>query len=119
MNTCILLFDDDMSYGKILQRQGRKLGLKVVHCSNMDDFCLKALEGNYDVALIDYNLGAFKGDDVARVIEQKPTYLISGDATLAGRQATWPNGIRGFFAKSNDTSRLLTDTIAAATALNS
>jgi len=54
-------------------RQVNAATYSIKDASKMDDFCLKELEGNYDVALIDYDLGTFKGDDVARVIEQKPS----------------------------------------------
>ena len=88
------------------------MGVDVVHCATMEDFCLKALEGNFDVALIDYNLGHWKGDDVARVIDAKPTFLISGAELLSQHSGRWPNGIRGFLSKKTAPQQLLAQSIA-------
>lgn len=100
MKKRILLFDDDESYGMILKRQGRRMNLEVVFCANIDDFCIKALEGEFDVVLIDYNLSeSYKGDTVAQAIEGKPIFIISNDSRLSLHAGEWPTGIKGFIDK--------------------
>ena len=56
------------------------MNIETIVCRTMEEFCLKALEGSYDVALIDFHLDYFKGDDVARIVEDRPIVLRSPDA---------------------------------------
>lgn len=96
----ILVFDDDATFGMTIRRQASTMNIETIVCRTMEEFCLKALEGSYDVALIDFHLDSFKGDDVARVVEDRPIVLMSMDKSIA-KNSKWPKGVVGFVSKSN------------------
>lgn len=82
-----LLLDDDRDYVRTLERAALRLNLRLIGCSNVDDFILESLKGNYAAAIIDYNLDAvqFKGDELARLVEFSPVFIISADPTAVQR----------------------------------
>ncbi|MCX6123300.1 MAG: response regulator [Proteobacteria bacterium] len=96
----ILIFDDDATFGMTMRRQALAMNVETIVCRTMEEFCLKALEGSYDIALIDFHLDYFKGDDVARVVENRPVVLMSSDKSIA-KKSDWPKGIVGFVSKTN------------------
>jgi len=114
--TRILLFDDDAMYCKVMEKTGEKLKIEVITCTDIDEFCLVAMGEDFDVALIDYNLEAFKGSNVAKVVEAKPTYLISNNSKIANDQSQWGPDVHGFFAKESGPESILTAASASAVA---
>ena len=96
MRKTVLVFDDDAIYGKVIQRQASSMNIKAVICTTLDDFCVKALEGQYDIALIDYHLEDYMGDDVARVVENRPVILMSMDPYVSRVDYRASNGIVAF-----------------------
>lgn len=96
----ILMFDDDPVYAMTIRRQADVMNVEATVCRTMEDFCLKALEGNFDAVLIDYHLEHFKGDVVARVIENRPVVLMSNDEGVLRRKEHWPKEVVGFASKN-------------------
>lgn len=107
----VLVFDDDAIYGKVIQRQASAMNVKAVICSTLDDFCVKALEGQYDVALIDFHLDDYKGDDVARVIENRPVILMSMDPYASRVDYRMSNGIVAFVSKQRSAREVIAEAI--------
>ena len=64
----------------------------------MSEFTLKALDSDFDVAIVDYMLDAYRGPQVAKALEGQPTLLVSQHKNLAS-QADWPEWIKGFLSK--------------------
>ncbi len=95
----VLIFDDDPTYCKLMIQRGRKIDIDVIACQDMNSYCLTALKNDFDIALIDYNLEYFKGPDVAKVVEEKPVFLISGNPHIATQEKLWGDDIVGFFSK--------------------
>jgi DNA-binding response OmpR family regulator len=102
----ILVFDDDATFGRKIGRQAAAMHIEAIVCNTMDEFCLHALDDTYDIALIDYHLETLKGDNVARVIEEKPVVLMSMDSSI-DQKKVWPNGIVGFVSKRQSARQVL------------
>ena len=104
----VILLDDDPSYVALVKYMGDKLNLKVHGCDRVDVFVGEVLDGNYDVALIDYNLSGtlFTGTQIARLIPSKPSFIVSADKT-AKFHCQDSSIIRGFFAKDGSPKEML------------
>jgi len=96
----LLVYDDDDLYCRILERIGKKIGIKVVACSELEQFCAQANENQFDVVLIDYYLGHFIGPDLIKTIENKPAYLMSSSQEFIDKPQWWGQGVSGFLWKS-------------------
>jgi DNA-binding response OmpR family regulator len=107
----VLVFDDDAIYGKIIQRQASSMNVKAEICTTLDDFCVKALEGQYDVALIDFHLDDYKGDDVARVVENRPVILMSMDIKASRVDYGTSNGIVAFVSKQKSAREVICEAL--------
>jgi len=110
--TNLLVFDDDPIFGSILKRHAHSLDVNMTVCSNMDDFALKALEGGFDVAIVDYMLDDYRGPDVARVLEGQPALIISRFADLNGRNSVWPDCVKGFVCKDRGAQEIILQALA-------
>ena len=104
----ILMYDDDPTYAMTIKRQADAMNVEATVCRTMEEFCLKALEGNFDAALIDFHLEHFKGDVVARVIENRPVVLMSSDEEVVLRRSHWPKEVVGFASKHLTAHEVLT-----------
>ena len=77
----ILLIDDDLSYCRILKRVADIGAIPLTYCTSMDEFA-DLQSWNFDVVIIDYDLGAITGFELTRYLESKtqkvtPVILIS------------------------------------------
>ena len=102
----VLLLDDDSTFCKVFAREAKRSNVKADTCETVDQFCLKALNNDYDIVMIDYNLGQLKGNMVAKVIETKSVILISHDSEV-NNSADWPYSVTGFIGKSQPISQLM------------
>ncbi len=97
----ILLVDDDEMYGKILARAASQAGIDLVYCRSLEEFG-KLKDFDFDVALIDYDLGAVTGCELTVYLEhytksEVPVVLISQSELKRDRQ--WPSSIQEFILK--------------------
>lgn len=98
----ILLVDDDPMYGKILQRLAANHKVSITFCSSLEELGqLDTLD--FDVGIIDYNLGAVTGVELTTYLEHTlptdlPIILISQTRQLVSRR--WPDSIRDFVHKA-------------------
>jgi DNA-binding response OmpR family regulator len=78
----VLLVDDDLTYCKIMKRAADISSTPLTYCISVDEFG-DLQTWNFDVAIIDYDLGAITGFELTRYLESKtqritPVILISG-----------------------------------------
>ena len=97
----ILLVDDDPVFAKIIKRAAEFRGVSLAHCSTLDEFA-KLQQSEYDVLIMDYDLGAVTGLELASYYEkfsaaETPVILVSKTARLDTRK--WPDSIREFVHK--------------------
>lgn len=98
----ILLVDDDPTYARIFQRIAANHKVPITVCTSLDD--IGALGNlNFDVAIIDYDLGAVTGVELTTYLERNfptnlPVILISQTRQLISRR--WPDSIKDFVHKA-------------------
>ena len=95
----VLLFDDDPTFLKILERQAQSMNVETIVCKTLDDFCLEVEYGSFDVALVDFHLEHLQGDVLARAIKHRPVVLMSMDRTIIRNRASWPKDVVAFVSK--------------------
>ncbi len=99
----ILLVDDDPIFGKIVSRSAHQLGASVTYCENITDFGkLSDSWNDFDVAVIDCNLGFTNGYELVDYMEHYtkksiPVVLVS--QTKQDKKKRWPTTIREFIHK--------------------
>lgn len=86
----ILIIDNDIALREMLELGLAIHGANVHGCSHHD-----TIEGTYDIALVDLNLGDARGDDVIANLRQRNitqnAIMISGEAAQAMSEAGTPN----------------------------
>jgi len=97
----ILVVDDDPSFGKIMRRAAAYKGADVVVCKSLEDFGSLS-NFDFDVVLMDYDLGAVTGVELTKYLERLtkdeiPVVLVSQSNQKNAHQ--WPDSIREFVHK--------------------
>lgn len=97
----VLLIDDDPNFGKIMTRAAAVSGIKLQFCKSLDEFA-KLQSREYDVIVLDYDLGAVTGCELARYLESMdpreiPVVLVSQTKMRGSNK--WPGSIREFVHK--------------------
>jgi CheY-like chemotaxis protein len=96
----ILLIDDDVSFTKIISKAAGRKHLSVVECTSIRQVG-KLPFWNFDIALIDYDLGDITGvqlTDIVSHLREIPVLLLSQYRQITMRG--WPDCIKGFLHKS-------------------
>jgi len=97
----VLLIDDDPTFGRLMLKAAKTKDVEMTYCKSLADFrLLKDL--NYDVMIIDYDLGEVNGSELTTYIEQYskeeiPTILVS--QTNQVDSSSWAATIREFVHK--------------------
>lgn len=107
-----ILIDDDPSYRAILLRCAVTEGMKIDAYESLMDLGSIGLLGRYDAAIVDYDLGAVNGVEIAEYLTALfgdiPMILVSErDRSAEGK--TWPLSIKKFIKKSQGYSYALTE----------
>jgi len=97
----ILVVDDDPTFGRIMQQAASKKGSALSYCKSIDELS-KLQSWDYDVIVMDYDLGSITGFELTTYLEkftsvEAPVILVS-QAKLRGSQK-WPQTIREFVHK--------------------
>jgi DNA-binding NtrC family response regulator len=108
----VLIFDDDTSYMRLLKRHAETMNIEAITCQSIDEYCLSAIDGKFDVALIDFHLENFKGPMVAAAIEKKPIIMMSGDKSLSKNRKNWPQQIVDFIQKDAGPRQVLVQALS-------
>jgi len=99
----IVLIDDDPTYRSILLRFAAMEGIDMDVYESLMDLGSDALLGRYDAAIVDYDLGALNGVEIAEYLSELfgniPMVLISEKNRSPGSKG-WPNNIKKFINKS-------------------
>jgi CheY-like chemotaxis protein len=97
----VLLIDDDPTFGKMMMRAARAKNVPITYCKNLVEF-RKIKSFDFDVFIVDFDLGEVNGSELTRYMEQFskeeiPTILIS--QTNQTDSNSWASTIREFVHK--------------------
>ncbi len=106
----MVLIDDDPSYTSILARCAAIEGIELDTFNSLSELGFVSLLRNYDVAIIDYDLGSLNGVEIAEymssLLNNMPMVLISASDRSA-EIAHCPCSVRAFLNKSAGFSKIL------------
>lgn len=111
----ILLVDDDPTFGLIMKQAAAKKSVEITFCKSLDEFsALKSWD--FDVVIMDYDLGDVTGFELTSYMEQftteeVPVILVS--QTKQRNSKHWPNAIREFVHKDLGAFAILDATFEA------
>jgi CheY-like chemotaxis protein len=110
MEPRIILIDDDPVYGAVISRWAAREGVALDVFHSLDDLGFVGLLAQYDVAIVDYDLGAINGRDVAdymmTLFGNKPMIMISG-MDRSTELANCPACVKAFMNKSVGYEKIL------------
>ena len=106
----IVLIDDDPTYATILTRCAEMEGIQMDTYHSLSELGFVSLLSNYDLAIVDYDLGDFNGVEIAEymssLLQNMPMVLIS--ATDRSREiASCPRCVKAFLKKSAGYTQIL------------
>lgn len=105
MHKRYVLIDDDASYRTILVRCAGMEGMDIDVYESLMDLGSVAMLGRYDAAIIDYDLGALNGVEIAENISALfgdiPVILVSEKDRAPDGNKNWPKSIKKFIKKSH------------------
>ena len=106
----IVLIDDDPVYGAVIRRWAELEKVNLDVYSSLDDLGFVGLLSQYDVVIVDYDLGELNGKDVAdymsTLFKNKPMVMIS----LVDRSMEMmhcPSCVKAFMKKSAGYEKIL------------
>lgn len=105
----ILLVDDDPGFGKIMQRTAVARGTPLTFCESLDEMS-KLTNWNFDIAIIDYDLGLLTGCELTSYLEsfaakELPVILVSQTERLSKDE--WPPSIYSFVHKMKGANSII------------
>ncbi|MBC7661033.1 MAG: response regulator [Chitinophagaceae bacterium] len=107
----MVLIDDDPSYTSILARCAAMEGIDLDTFNSLSELGFVSLLRNYDVAIIDYDLGSLNGVEIAEymstLLNDMPMVLISASDRSEEMAAHCPHSVRAFLNKSAGFSKIL------------
>lgn len=99
----MVLIDDDPSYTAILARTAALEGIELDVFHSLSELGFVSLLRNYDVAIVDYDLGTLNGVEIAEymssLLDDMPMVLISA-SDRSEEAAHSPGCVRAFLNKS-------------------
>lgn len=106
----IVLIDDDPVYGAVIARWAQLEGVELDVFHSLDDLGFVGLLSQYDVAIVDYDLGEINGKDVAdymtTLFGNKPMIMISG-VDRSQEMMSCPSCVKAFMKKSAGYEKIL------------
>ncbi len=108
----IILIDDDETFGKVMLAFAAREHLSLTFVRSVRDI-YNLNHWDYDIALVDYNLGKVNGLQLTNYLEHylhpKLVFLISANKEIP--QDLWPPSVKGFVSKADGVISIL-DTAA-------
>lgn len=99
----IILIDDDSTFQKLLRQSALRMGIELATYPSLAELGSVGRLTEYDVAIIDYDLGDMTGPEIAEytqaLLSHLPVVLISGQ-NRQPEQKPWPASIKDFVQKS-------------------
>ena len=107
----LILIDDDQTFGHIMLRCAEEMGLELDYFESLEDLGFVGLMADYDVAILDYDLGKMTGLEIGEYLTaffgKMPMLLISGTMRDLG-PAEGNRGIPGpFLHKASGPAQIL------------
>jgi CheY-like chemotaxis protein len=106
----IVLIDDDPVYGAVIGRWAELEGVEMDVFNSLDDLGFVGLLSQYDVAIVDYDLGEINGKDVAdymtTLFGNKPMVMISV-IDRSKEMMNCPSCVKAFMKKSAGYEKIL------------
>lgn len=113
----VLLIDDDPQFCALFLALAQSLGVPARAYASLSDMTSFAELRNYDVAILDYYLQAFKGPEIAEYIDvffsELPVVVISGGDLGEIDREVWPDCIQQFVTKAAGPYEIMRAAIAA------
>lgn len=105
-----VLIDDDPTFRAILLRAAHIYGVQVDVYESLEELGAVGLLSRYDVAIVDYDLGALNGLEIAEYLDvlcsDTPMILVSAKDRRSNARK-WPQSIKQFIPKSMGYSYIL------------
>jgi CheY-like chemotaxis protein len=97
----ILLIDDDLIYCKVMGKIANQRGIDLTYCTSADAIGLVSI-WNFDGAIIDFNLGAVTGFEVASYLETKEDSLPALIVSHSRKEelGELPESVQAFISKT-------------------
>jgi hypothetical protein len=102
----LFVVDDDELFCRHLQRVGRQLNISVRTFHPDEDFGRLPEDGDFDAAIIDYDLGVLLGTQLSVLYNETPVLLVS-IKDRSRRFEGWPQSVRGFVKKQQGAESIL------------
>jgi CheY-like chemotaxis protein len=98
----LLPIDDDVTYCKVMSRIANLKGISLTYCTSADALGLVE-KWEFDGAIVDFNLGAVTGSEVANYLENVETLLPTMIVSSSKRDelGRLPSSVQEFANKSN------------------
>jgi DNA-binding response OmpR family regulator len=100
----LLLIDDDESFCRLVKAAADARGIPITCFASLEQMPSLGALGDYDLAIIDYNLRAFTGLEIAEYVDvffdQLPVLIVSIDNLENNSAERWPTCVRKFVNKA-------------------
>lgn len=114
----MVLIDDDPVYLRLIQIVGASHGIRVDGFQSLVDMGSIARMSAYEVAIVDYDLGALDGAEIAAyfpsLLRDMPLILVSSEMRRPTAAKPWPRNVFGFVHKRHGPEAVLQLANAAA-----
>ncbi len=108
-----ILIDDDPFYRAIILRVAKNDGIEVDVFESLMDLGSIGLLGQYDSAIVDYDLGSWNGLEIAEYLAALfgdiPMILVSEKKREPEKASAWPKSIKKFIKKGEGYSYVLAE----------
>lgn len=108
----VLLIDDEETFGQLMSRVALKAKIPLKYFPRISE---PSEIPDFDVAVVDYDLGNVTGVQLARLFEHlgevKPVILISESTDI--RDKNWPHSVQKFMSKSEGPLSILLEALKA------
>lgn len=115
----ILLVEDDEIFGRVISRAMQKRGFEVVHALSLDAANGAAGTKNFDLAVLDLNLGGHSSLPMIPILKQRNPRMrilvLTGYASIATAVDAIKLGADNYLAKPADADEILTALLGEST----
>lgn len=100
----VVVIDDDEAFCQLMETVARARGIPLETFMALEEMPSFATLNDYDVAVIDFNLKAFNGLEIAEYVDvffrDLPVMIVSIDEVETSGTRRWPSCIRRFLNKA-------------------
>lgn len=111
----MVLIDDDVQFCTIMAHYATSRGLTLDYYSDLQEMGSLGKLSEYDVAIVDYDLGSINGVEIAEYLPiffgDMPMILVSGRTRNESGDKKWPRSIKRFVHKDVGPDEILDSAI--------